>query len=337
MSKLLSGLDGIVCQMDDVLIFGRTKDKHDIRLMKALDRIHSAGVTLNREKCLFGQDSLKFLGHVVNKYGISADPDKVTAIKQMEAPQNISALRRFLGMVNQLGKFSSRLATTTQPLRALLSKKANWCWSVEQQAAFQATKEELLKPTVLALYNPKAKTKVSADASSFGLGGVLLQQDNRGWHPVAFASRSLTEVEQRYAQIEKEALATVWACEKFAAYLVGGTSSIETDHKPLVPLLGTKHLDCLPPRVLRFRLRLDRFDYTIHHVPGKELYTADALSRAPSSVAGTISQQFQNELESFVDTVTSVLPASSDRLEEYRTAQKADTTCSMVRHYCEKG
>ena len=89
--------------------------------------------------------------------------------------------------------------------------------------------------------------------------------------------------------------------------------------------------------MLRFRLRLDRFDYTIHHVPGKELYTADALSRAPSSVAGTISQQFQNELESFVDTVTSVLPASSDHLEEYRTAQKADTTCSMVRHYCEKG
>ena len=78
--------------MDDVLIFGKTKDEHDIRLMKALDQIHSAGVTLNREKCLFGQDSLKFLGHVVNKYGISADPDKVTAIKQMEAPQNISAL-----------------------------------------------------------------------------------------------------------------------------------------------------------------------------------------------------------------------------------------------------
>ena len=260
MSKLLSGLDGIVCQMDDVLIFGRTKDEHDIRLMKALDRIHSAGVTLNREKCLFGQDSLKFLGHVVNKYGISADPDKVTAIKQMEAPQNISALRRFLGMVNQLGKFSPRLATTTQPLRALLSKKANWCWSVEQQAAFQATKEELMKPTVLALYNPKAKTKVSADASSFGLGGVLLQQDNRGWHPVAFASRSLTEVEQRYVQIEKEALATVWACEKFAAYLVGGTFSIETDHKPLVPLLGTKHLDCLAS--IQIEIRPIRLHYS---------------------------------------------------------------------------
>ena len=109
--------------MDDVLIFGKIKDEHDIRLMTALDRICSAGVTLNREKCLFGQDSLKFLGHVINKHGISADPDKVTAIKQMEAPQNISALRRFLGMVNQLGKFSPRLATITQPLRGNISQK----------------------------------------------------------------------------------------------------------------------------------------------------------------------------------------------------------------------
>ena len=93
MSKLLSGLDGIVCQMDEVLIFGKTKEEHDIRLTKALNRIHSAGVTLNREKCLFSQDSIKFLGHVVNKQGISADPDKVVAITQMKAPQNISALR----------------------------------------------------------------------------------------------------------------------------------------------------------------------------------------------------------------------------------------------------
>jgi len=120
--------------------------------------------------------------------------------------------------------------------------------------------------------------------------------------------------------------------------LVGGTFSIETDHKPLVPLLSTKYLDCLPLRVLRFRLRLDRFDYTIHHVPGKELYTADALSRAPSSVAGIISTNFQNELEIFVNTIImSVLSASSNRLEEYRAAQKADTTCSSVRDYCEKG
>ena len=131
----------------------------------------------------------------------------------------------------------------------------------------------------------------------------------------------MTEVEQRYAQIEKEALATVWACEKFASYLIGGKFSIETDHKPLVPLLSTKHFNSLPPRILRFRLRLDRFDYTIHHVPKKELYTADALSRAPISVTGVVSKNFQNKLENFVDTITSLLPASSTRLQEYRASK----------------
>ena len=125
-------------------------------------------------------------------------------------------------MVTQLGKFSPKLATTTQPMQELLSRRINWCWCAEQAAAFQAIKDGLLKTTVLALYNPKAKTKVSADASSFVLEAVLLQQDGRGWHPVALASRAMTEVEQRYTQIEKEALVTVWTCEKFAAYLIGG-------------------------------------------------------------------------------------------------------------------
>ena len=101
-------------------------------------------------------------------------------------------------MINQLGKFSTKLKTTPQPMQELLSKRTNWCWGTEQAAAFYATKDELLKPTVLVLYNPKAKTKVSADASSFGLGAVLLQQHGKGWHPVAFASRAMTEVEQNY-------------------------------------------------------------------------------------------------------------------------------------------
>ena len=95
----------------DVFIFGRTKEEHDARLMAALNRICSGAVTINRDKCLFDQNNVKFLGHVVNKHGISADPDKVAAIKQMEAPGNISALRQFLGMVNQFRKFSPRLAT----------------------------------------------------------------------------------------------------------------------------------------------------------------------------------------------------------------------------------
>ena len=115
-------------------------------------------------------------------------------------------------------------------------------------------KSELASPPVLAWYDPAANTKISADASAYGLGAVLLQQQNGEWKPVAYDSRSLTETETRYAQIEKEALATMWACECFSNYILGKSIHIETDHKPLVPLLNTKHLDSLPPRVLRFRL-----------------------------------------------------------------------------------
>ena len=172
-----------------------------------------------------------------------------------------------MGMANQLGKFSPSLATLTQPLRELLSKKNAWIWSSAQDQAFQAVKHELSKDTTLALYDPDKELKVSADASSYGLGAVLLQKEGSDWKPVSFASRSMSETECRYTQIEKEALAATWACEKFSMYLLGKSFHVETDHKPLVPLLGSTHLDRLPPRVLRFRLRLARFNYSISHVP----------------------------------------------------------------------
>ena len=125
-------------------------------------------------------------------------------------------------------------------------------------------------------------TIVSADASSFGLGAVFLQeQDNKENKPVAYASRSMTSIEQRYAQIEKEVLATTWVCEKFNDYLLGKDILIETDHKPLVPLFGSKTLVELPPRIQRFQMRLMKYSFKILHVPGKELVTADTLSKAP--------------------------------------------------------
>ena len=111
------------------------------------------------------------------------------------------------------------LASKTKPLRDLLSTKNQWTWGPSQQQAFEDTKKELSSPRILALYNAAAKTTVAADASSFGLGGVLCQEQPNGqWRPVSYISRSLTAVEQRYAQIEKECLAVTWACERFADF-----------------------------------------------------------------------------------------------------------------------
>ena len=113
----------------------------------------------------------------------------------MAAPLNISELRRFLGMVNLLGKFSPHLAELSQPLRELLSSKWSWVWDPAQEHAFVQIKLELTRPTTLSLYDPHASAKVSADTSSFGLGAVLLQQSEDEWKPVAYASRSMSNTE----------------------------------------------------------------------------------------------------------------------------------------------
>ena len=166
--------------------------------------------------------------------------------------ETISGIRRFLGMINQLGKFTPHLAEITKPMRDLLSKKNDWTWGHAQKMCFAQLKESLTSAPVLALYNAKRETTLSADASSYGLGAVLLQKQPDGeLRPVAYASRAMSGVEQRYAQIEKEALATTWACERFSDFLIGKTFHIETDHKPLVSLLGQKTLDELPPRIQR--------------------------------------------------------------------------------------
>ena len=144
-------------------------------------------------------------------------------VSEVGSPKNVTELRRFLGVVNHLGKFSANLATLSQPLRELLSKNHQWIWGPTQESAFTAVKQELATPTVLRLYDPNAETKISADASSYGLGAVLLQRNNvaDSWKPVAYSSRTLSESERHYAQIEKEALASTWACEKFADYILG--------------------------------------------------------------------------------------------------------------------
>ena len=241
MSSILSGLEGVVGMVDDILVSGSTQQQHDQRLEKVLDKIGEAGVTLNAAKCAFSQPSVRFLGQLVDETGINPDPEKVKAVQAMKEPTNISELRRFLGMVNQLAKFSPSTAETTKPLRDLLSKKNAWTWGDSQQRAFNKVKQELSSAPTLALYDSQRETVVAADASSYSPGAVLTQKQSDGsYRPVVYASRALTPTKQRYAQIEKEALALTWACERFEEYLLGMKFQLHTDHKPLVPILGSR-------------------------------------------------------------------------------------------------
>ena len=168
-------------------------------------------------------------------------------------------------MANQLGKFSHKLSELSQPMRDLLCANTDWCWGNAQERVFRAVKAELSKSVELAVYNPeKDTTVIQADACRHGIGATLSQVQSDGTlRMVCAAPRSLTETEQRYATIEQDALAIVWACEKFRNYIIGLKVRIHTDHKPLVPLFNDISLQKLPMRVQRFRLRMMRYSYIV--------------------------------------------------------------------------
>ena len=335
----LEGLEGVICIMDDILVHGKTQKEHDERLEAVLTRLIRARITLNPEKCEFSRKQLKFAGHSLSAQGIGPDPDKTAAIEKMERPQNVAELRRFLGIINHQQKFIENLSEKTMPLRDLLSSKNEWHWGQAQEESFSRLKKEMTQAPVLAHYCSEKETIISADASSYGLGAVLLQvQEDDTKKPIAYASRSMTSTEQRYAQIEKEALATTWACEKFADFVLGKEFLIETDHKPLVPLLGSKCLQDMPPRIQRFRMRLMRYSYQIVHVPGKDLTTADTLSRAPLHRSLTKDEKQLNEdLNLSVSHIVECLPTTERRLQEIRLHQREDEVCSKFELFCSEG
>ncbi|UYV64942.1 K02A2.6-like, partial [Cordylochernes scorpioides] len=213
-------IEGVVCFMDDIEVYGSSLEEHNERVRQNLKKIQEEGITLNPEMCQFGVKTVKFLGHTLSSEGLFIDEEKLDAITKMEAPRSTKELKSFLGMVNYLGKFIPNLADKLQPLNSLLSTKNEWVWDEPQKKSFNLLKQELVSRPNLALFDPSRTTIVSADASSFGLGGVLRQEQPDGsLKPIAYVSRTLSETEKRYSQIEKKGLAIVWTCDRLKDYV----------------------------------------------------------------------------------------------------------------------
>lgn len=338
MRQILEGCKFTVCHMDDILVWGSDEEDHDINLRTVMERLRKANVTLNPEKCQFRKPAIKFLGHVISQGKIEADPGKLKAIMDLQPPSNKKELQSLLGTLNFLARHIPNRSQNLEPLHALLRKNVSFYWGTEQEKAFRELKETLSAAPVLAIYDKNKPLVVSCDASSYGLGAVLLQLDDHGIpHPISYISRTMNKAEQKYAQIEKELLAIAWACEKFDRYIIGIRFKIETDHKPLIPILTTKFLDDLSPRLQRLRMKLLRFHFTVMHTPGKDLGTADLLSRKPVGKPQRSDLKLQNELLQCTIGAVQLIPATTPMMERIRTEQQNSEIGRQIRQFIKSG
>ena len=337
MTNLLKDQEGVAAIQDDIIVYRRTVAEHDAVLQRVFETIAKSGLKLNEKKCEICKPKICYFGSVISEEGVSPDPEKAKAIQELPAPQNVQELRQVLAMINYLGRFLPNLSHVISPVSELLKSDSTWIWSHRQQEAFEKVKAMVTTAPVLAFYDVKKPTVVSADASSYGLGGVLLQKHGGQLRPVAFASHTLTDSEKKYAQIEKECLASVWACEKFSRYLCGLESfDLMTDHKPLVPLINHQDLDRVPLRCQRLLMRMMRFKVKAEHVPGKELVVADTLSRNPLAVPSQTSDT-EDDVKAYVDAAETVRPASHEKLEQIKYSTSSDPQLRRVLDYTVNG
>jgi len=198
-----------------------------------LDRLSEVGLTVNREKCKFPLSKLTFFSHELTSDGINPSKEKVAAIRDAQPPKDASEVQSFMGLVQYSEKFMPDVASIAKPIQELTRKGVTFKWGEEQQTAFQELKCLITQAETLGYFRVDCRKRIVADVSPVGLGAVLAQEQGGTWRAVLYASRSLTDVERHYSQMEKEVLALVWACEQFNMYLSGRSFELETDHKPL--------------------------------------------------------------------------------------------------------
>ena len=284
METVLAGIDGCIVYIDDIVVTGKTPDEHRATLVKVLQRLQEVGMKLKLEKFEVMLDSISYLGHTFSAEGVSPSAERTTAMKDAKPPTTVSELQSFIGSANYVRAFIPNFATIMAPLYALLKKDAVWKWESSESNAFDAIRCALCATETLAFYSTTKDIKVQVDASGVGLGAVLLQEERPGhFRPIAYASRVLTKAEKNYSNIEREALAVVFGATTFRQYLLGRKFIFETDHQPLVKLLGCT--DGVPylvsPRLKKWKLALAAYDYSIKHIPGRQNPFADFMSRQP--------------------------------------------------------
>lgn len=328
MTKTLEGIEGCESAMDDVFLHAKTVCELRILQAKVMDRLTTAGFTLNESKCEFEKQRMKFLGHIFTPDGYEADNEKIAAIQKLKPPTKVKELQRLIGMVTYLAKFIPNLSEITEPLRILLHKTTAWHWDVEQKKAFEEIKTVLTSTPVLGYYDVNDKIKLSVDASSKSLGVCMIQRGR----PIGYASKAMNVAQQNYPQIEKEALAIRFGCNRFHEYVYGKDLEIETDHKPLETIFK-KPIQNTPMRLQRILWDVLQYSPSVKYVKGTQIPIADALSRDCESSEET--NDIENGLEEY--RILALFTMSEKTREHFVDLTKGDLELQALREMLHQG
>ena len=288
MDNLVKGIPHTMVYLDDILVTGSTEEEHLSSLDQVFTRLEQAGFRLKKSKCSFMASEVQYLGHKIDTQGIHAFGDTLKAVQDAPAPTNVTELRSYLGMVNHYGRFLPDLATVLATMHQLLKKDAKWKWGQPQQESSNCTRQMLCSPEVVVHYSTNKPLVLICDASLYSVGAVLAHRMEDGSErPIVYHSRSLSDSEKNYAQIDREALAIILGLTKFNQYIWGRLVTIVTDHKPLLGLLGPNKPvpQMISPRMQRWALKLSGFEYDLVYRPGPSIPEAEALSRLPPGPA----------------------------------------------------
>ena len=292
---------------------------------------------VGKAKCLFQQPEVRYLGFVVSADGLHVDDEKVRAIMNASVPENLQSLQSFLGMMNFCGRFIENLSSVLHPLHELLKKGAKWEWSPNCQTAFESVKNLLANSPVLVHYDPKLPLVLETDASPFGIGACLSHVMADGSQsPVFFVSRALTTAERGYSQIDREALAVVYAVRRLHQFVFGRHFVLKTDQKPLLKLFGEHEglPSTVSARLQRWALILSRYDYTAAHIRGKDNIVADCLSRVPVLLTPEQEDACLNAMNEFCGDPCGNIPLCASDVAK---ATEQDPCLSKVLHRVRQG
>ena len=262
--------------VDDIIVFSETFEEHIKHLEEVFSRLRKANLRLKISKCDFVKEKLNYLGHIISNEGISVDPEKVSAVANMQPPKNIRDVRSFLGMASYYRKYVPDFSKIAKPLSSLTRKNAKFQWSLETQTAFETLKQRLLEAPILAFPDITKPFKLYTDASQYALGAVLMQEQDGQNRVIQYISHQFSDQKQKWPTIEREAFAIVFSLEKLRPIIIGTDITVYTDHKPLKDLFTSEMKNT---RIQRWAIIMGEYNCKIEYISGPQNVAADMLSR----------------------------------------------------------